>query len=181
MGFGVVDRTDRLFAPEEALPPDRRLARQLERLQEVLSQTGAVAARERAQQAGLLDGEVNLDKLRRVPLIRKEDLPRVQAERWPLGGWVWWERVRRLFVSPGPIFDPEGPGPDYWGCAVALHAAGFRPGDVVVLNDPYLGGTHLPDITMVSPVFVGRRLAGFVACRAHHADVGGMSPGSMPL
>ncbi len=63
----------------------------------------------------------------------------------------------------------------------ALSLAPFRPGDVVVLNDPYLGGTHLPDITMVSPVFVGRRLAGFVACRAHHADVGGMSPGSMPL
>jgi N-methylhydantoinase B len=55
----------------------------------------------------------------------------------------------------------------------------FHPGDVVVLNDPYLGGTHLPDITMVSrcpgePGF-------FLASRAHHADVGGMSPGSMPL
>ncbi|MFN2184325.1 MAG: hydantoinase B/oxoprolinase family protein, partial [Anaerolineae bacterium] len=58
------------------------------------------------------------------------------------------------------------------------------PGDLVVLNDPYLGGTHLPDITMVSPVFVdGRETAPpfFVASRAHHADVGGMSPGSMPL
>lgn len=137
MACDVVDRTDRLFAPEEALPPERRLARQLERLQEVLSQTGAVAAREIAQQAGLLEGELTLDKLRRVPLIRKEDLPQVQAERWPLGGWAWWERVRRLFVSPGPIFDPEGPGPDYWGCAVALHAAGFRPGDVVLNTFSY--------------------------------------------
>ena len=56
-------------------------------------------------------------------------------------------------------------------------------GDLVVLNDPYLGGTHLPDITMVSPVFVGEAEAPsfFVASRAHHADVGGMSPGSMPL
>ena len=55
--------------------------------------------------------------------------------------------------------------------------------DLVVLNDPYLGGTHLPDITMVSPVFVGEAEAPsfFVASRAHHADVGGMSPGSMPL
>ena len=58
---------------------------------------------------------------------------------------------------------------------------GFAPGDVVILNDPYLGGTHLPDITMVSPVFLRRTLIGFVASRAHHADVGGMSPGSMPL
>lgn len=63
----------------------------------------------------------------------------------------------------------------------ALPLAPFAPGDTVILNDPYLGGTHLPDITMVSPVFSGRRLAGFVASRAHHADVGGMSPGSMPL
>ena len=56
----------------------------------------------------------------------------------------------------------------------------WSPGDLVVLNDPYLGGTHLPDITMVSPVFI-EELAFFVASRAHHADVGGMSPGSMPL
>ncbi len=59
--------------------------------------------------------------------------------------------------------------------------APFAAGDVVVLNDPYLGGTHLPDITMVSPVFVKEHLTFFVASRAHHADVGGMAPGSMPL
>jgi N-methylhydantoinase B len=59
--------------------------------------------------------------------------------------------------------------------------APFSPGDIVILNDPYLGGTHLPDITMVSPVFAQQRLAFFVASRAHHADVGGMAPGSMPL
>jgi N-methylhydantoinase B len=57
----------------------------------------------------------------------------------------------------------------------------FQPGDVIVLNDPYRGGTHLPDITMVSPVFAGGEVAYFVASRAHHADVGGMSPGSLPL
>lgn len=65
--------------------------------------------------------------------------------------------------------------------------APFQPGDVVILNDPYLGGNHLPDITMISPVFVDTPadIAStpefFVASRAHHADVGGMSPGSMPL
>ena len=57
----------------------------------------------------------------------------------------------------------------------------FLPGDVAVLNDPYHGGTHLPDITMISPVFAGGDLRYFVASRAHHADVGGMSPGSLPL
>ncbi len=66
-----------------------------------------------------------------------------------------------------------------------LRRLSFGPGDVAMLNDPFHGGTHLPDITIVSPVFVeeGTRDVplGFVANRAHHADVGGMSPGSMPL
>ena len=57
------------------------------------------------------------------------------------------------------------------------------PGDVVIVNDPFRGGTHLPDITAVSGVFTGTRKSAdfYVASRAHHADVGGMSPGSMPL
>jgi len=65
----------------------------------------------------------------------------------------------------------------------AIENVDLGPGDTVVLNDPFKGGTHLPDITLVSPVYVkGRsRRAYFVANRAHHSDVGGMSPGSMPL
>ncbi len=63
----------------------------------------------------------------------------------------------------------------------AIRLFTFAPGDLVILNDPYLGGTHLPDITLVSPIFVAGELVGFAASRAHHADVGGMSPGSMPL
>jgi N-methylhydantoinase B len=65
----------------------------------------------------------------------------------------------------------------------AIARGPLLPGDVVVLNDPFAGGTHLPDVTVVTPVFVGRtqRPIGYVANRAHHADVGGMSPGSMPL
>ena len=67
----------------------------------------------------------------------------------------------------------------------ALEEAGvLAPGDVVILNDPFKGGTHLPDITLISAVFTrgaDSRLLGFVASRAHHSDVGGMSPGSMPL
>ena len=54
-------------------------------------------------------------------------------------------------------------------------------GDVVVVNDPFLGGTHLPDVTLISPVFIDDHLQGFVANRAHHADIGGHSPGSMPI
>jgi N-methylhydantoinase B len=87
--------------------------------------------------------------------------------------------------------------------AAVSHCAPFHPGDVIIVNDPYQGGNHLPDITLVSPVFISDRSSVisnqseeklitdnwslntdpdfFVASRAHHADVGGMSPGSMPL
>jgi len=54
-------------------------------------------------------------------------------------------------------------------------------GDMVVLNDPFQGGTHLPDITLVAPVFVDQQCVAFVANRAHHADIGAESPGSMPV
>jgi 5-oxoprolinase (ATP-hydrolysing) len=67
-------------------------------------------------------------------------------------------------------------------------ASGLQKGDLIILNDPFQGGTHLPDITLVTPVFLpdveggaDQGLFGFVACRAHHADVGGMSAGSMPV
>ncbi len=74
--------------------------------------------------------------------------------------------------------------------AIAIKQLDFAPGDVVILNDPFQGGSHLPDITLISPVFDKATppdpanpptLFGFVANRAHHADVGGMTPGSMPL
>lgn len=60
--------------------------------------------------------------------------------------------------------------------------APFAPGDVCAVNDPFLGGTHLPDVTMVSPIFADSpEPIGFVASRAHQADIGGMAPGSMPV
>src|SRR4051812_46731721 len=55
-----------------------------------------------------------------------------------------------------------------------------RPGDLWILNDPYRGGTHLPDITLIAPVFGESELLGFAASRAHHADVGGPTPAGMP-
>ncbi len=57
----------------------------------------------------------------------------------------------------------------------------WRDGDMVVFNDPFLGGTHLPDVTVVAPVFAHARLVGFVANRAHHADIGSDTPGGMPV
>ena len=56
----------------------------------------------------------------------------------------------------------------------------MEKGDVVITNHPRFGGSHLPDITLVSPVYFGNSLIGYVANRGHHAEVGGTRPGSMP-
>jgi N-methylhydantoinase B len=97
------------------------------------------------------------------------------------------------------LFDPDGQMvmqaehiPVHLGAmpsaVAAILGAEHAPGDAWILNDPYEGGTHLPDVTVISPVFTGAREGGsgdrehlgFAASRAHHADVGGPSPGSMP-
>ena len=57
----------------------------------------------------------------------------------------------------------------------------FLPGDVIMVNDPFMGGTHLPDITLITPIFHDGKLFALAANRAHHSDIGGMSPGSMPI
>ena len=63
-----------------------------------------------------------------------------------------------------------------------LRQGTLKPGDVVTLNNPYNGGTHLPDVTVITPVFdaAGRDILFFVANRGHHADIGGITPGSTP-
>jgi N-methylhydantoinase B len=65
--------------------------------------------------------------------------------------------------------------------AVRQRLGAMDDGDVAIVNDPFAGGTHMPDITIVSPVFHEGELLGYAANRAHHADVGGVSPGSMTL
>lgn len=64
--------------------------------------------------------------------------------------------------------------------AIDACGADVGPGDQILLNDPYAGGTHLNDVTLVAPCFANGRVAGWAANRAHHADLGGMAPGSMP-
>ncbi|HEX8521655.1 MAG TPA: hydantoinase B/oxoprolinase family protein, partial [Tepidisphaeraceae bacterium] len=65
--------------------------------------------------------------------------------------------------------------------AVLARLGALSEGDVAIVNDPFAGGTHLPDINIISPIYFRGSLAGYVANRAHHADVGGISPGSMTL
>jgi N-methylhydantoinase B len=113
--------------------------------------------------------------------------------------------LRRASFSPNikerrdyscALFDPNGVAvalgdhmPVHLGAmpmsveAALAEVGDLEAGDVVILNDPFKGGTHLPDITLISAVFTREHplLLGFVASRAHHSDVGGMSPGSMPL
>ncbi len=57
----------------------------------------------------------------------------------------------------------------------------WQKGDAAILNDPYLGGTHLPDVTVITPCFLDETLCGFAVNRAHHADIGAETPGSMPM
>ena len=79
------------------------------------------------------------EALTRLPLLRKSDLPALQKAAPPFGGFVAGPPggFGRLFISPGPIFEPEGPGPDPWRMARALFAAGFRAGDIVLNTFSY--------------------------------------------
>jgi N-methylhydantoinase B/oxoprolinase/acetone carboxylase alpha subunit len=92
-----------------------------------------------------------------------------------------------LFTSGGELLVQAEHIPVHLGSMPASVAAvigacreAARPGDHFVVNDPFAGGTHLNDVTLVTPCFVGEQLVGWAANRAHHADVGGAAPGSLP-
>ncbi|MCO6412140.1 MAG: hydantoinase B/oxoprolinase family protein [Thiogranum sp.] len=110
--------------------------------------------------------------------------------------------LRRAAFSPNirdrldyscAVFDPQGQlcaqaahipvhlGSMAFAMAELVHARKWSAGDMLVVNDPFQGGTHLPDVTLIAPVFCAQQCVGFVANRAHHADIGAESPGSMPV
>ena len=92
-----------------------------------------------------------------------------------------------LFDAQGELLAQAAHIPVHLGSMPASVAAvldqlgPLKEGDVAIVNDPFAGGTHLPDITLVSPICAEGRVIGYAANRAHHADVGGVSPGSMTL
>lgn len=91
-----------------------------------------------------------------------------------------------LFDAAGELFAQAAHIPVHLGAMAhamrdLVQVVAWQPGDVLMVNDPYLGGTHLPDVTLIAPAFLGGRLCAFAACRAHHADIGASAPGSMPL
>ncbi|MDR5694759.1 MAG: AMP-binding protein [Armatimonadota bacterium] len=131
-----------LFDPEEALPLEARAAAQEARLREVLqwAYERAPAVNALFHQAGIQPEEIRtIDDLHRLPVTKKDQLPEIQQRSLPFGGFlaVSRDQLRRIFVSPGPIYDPEGTEQDYWGFAPALHAAGFRRGDLVLNTFSY--------------------------------------------
>ncbi len=91
-----------------------------------------------------------------------------------------------IFMADGEMIAQAAHIPVHLGSmSFAVKAVTIEPeiseGDVFILNDPFRGGTHLPDVTCIAPVFVEGKLEFYVASRAHHADMGGLTPGSMPL
>ncbi len=131
-----------LDARLETLPEPARRAELGARLAATVRHAFANAPRVRRtlEAAGLDAGAVRgLEDLARIPVTRKDDLPRFQAEEPPFGGLagVPIDRLARMFMSPGPIYDPQGRGDDFWRFRHGLAAAGFRPGDVALVSASY--------------------------------------------
>jgi phenylacetate-CoA ligase len=129
-------RPSRILDPSvECAPPEVRHAQLGERLRRTVAHafTRAPRARRAFEAAGVAPGGVRgLDDLARLPVLRKDALPAAQAEEPPFGGLLAVEpgRLARIFMSPGPIFDPQGAVDDYWRFRHALAASGFRAGDI---------------------------------------------------
>ncbi len=121
----------------EAATPEERAARQGAWLAELVqhAHTNAPAARSILDRAEIAPADIrSVGVLERLPITRKDELLELQKADPPFGGFlaIPIERLSRAFMSPGPLFDPQGPEPDYWRFAPALHAAGLRKGDVVL-------------------------------------------------
>ncbi len=126
----------------ETLPEPERRAHLAGRLAATVRHAFASAPRTRRtlEAAGLAPTDVRgLEDLPRIPVTRKDDLPGFQAEEAPFGGLagVPLERLARVFMSPGPIYDPQGAGADFWRFRHAFAAAGFRAGDVALVSASY--------------------------------------------
>jgi phenylacetate-CoA ligase len=126
----------------ECLSPEAWRARLGQRLAATVAHAwkAAPAARRALEQAGLSPADVRgLDDLARLPITRKDALPGLQAEAPPFGGWTGAAPgdLARLFMSPGPIYDPQGHDGDFWRFRHGMAAAGYRRGDVVLNSGSY--------------------------------------------
>jgi len=130
------------YSPLESASPAEAAAAKLARLRQIVSlaYAGSREFRDRMAGAGLAPDDVaTLEDFARIPVLRKKNLIALQDGGQGLETLLprGIAGLRRIFQSPGPIYDPEGPGPDYWGFAEAFAAAGFRPGDLVQMTFSY--------------------------------------------
>jgi phenylacetate-CoA ligase len=128
------------FDEIETRDPAARLRSQFALLPDLIKRAVAEAPGWARQLGGVEADEVtSREALARLPLLRKSSLKELQARRPPFGGFATAEgpAAARIFMSPGPIFEPEGRGDDWWRAARSLHAAGFRAGEVVLNTFSY--------------------------------------------
>jgi phenylacetate-CoA ligase len=131
------------YLPElETMPPAEWAAYQDNLVRRAVSHAAAETKEvgQRLKAAGVrAAGIQGVADLSSIPVLSKDDLPALQAQHPPFGGMVLQHtgRLKRIFMSPGPIFDPQGDRPDYWGWAPALWAAGFRQGQLVINTFAY--------------------------------------------
>jgi len=143
MGRGTIDRSPGFYDQAmETMAPDARRHFLQERLRDILRHAGTLTTHLslRLDAAGLcLEQLREPDDLLRLPPLRKRELPPLQEKDPPFGGLVTVPTgtLQRLFISPGPIYDPEGAGPNYWRMARAIYAAGFRRGDIALNTFAY--------------------------------------------
>lgn len=135
-------RTQGFYSPIESKSPDEvreeKLQKVLRLIDAAYAQSGEFKAR--MDEARIKPADIgSFEDFSRIPALRKKDLIRLQSEPGRLGGLLACDfgKLRRIYQSPGPIFDPEGRSRDYWGWAEAFHAAGFRRGDLVQMTFSY--------------------------------------------
>lgn len=136
-----MDRTQGYHHDLETESPSVRAGRQWHYIQAMVDKALSFEGefRERLATAGIVPDEIrSLDDFASIPVLRKKDLSRLQRER----GLSWFlscapGQLSRIYQSPGPIYDPEGRGADYWGWAEAFYAAGFRCGDLAQMTFSY--------------------------------------------
>jgi phenylacetate-CoA ligase len=136
-----MDRTQGFYHEHETDSATARAIRQWQALQAVTARAASFDGefRERLGAASIVPDEIrSLEDFTSIPVLRKKDLSRLQREK----GLSWFlpcapGELSRIYQSPGPIYDPEGRCPDYWGWAQAFYAAGFRAGDLVQMTFSY--------------------------------------------
>jgi Coenzyme F390 synthetase len=136
-----MDRTQGYYHDLETESESARANRQWQSIQAVVEKALSFEGefRDRLASADIVADEIrSIDDFTSIPVLRKKDLSRLQREKgFVLVSVPRSRQASRIYQSPGPIYDPEGRGTDYWGWAEAFYAAGFRDGDLAQMTFSY--------------------------------------------